>query len=77
MCWAQRLKRVFAMDIEWCPDCGKKLRAIACIEAPPLITMILAHARSRAAATALRKALTNQLPRAGRCNSRIANFTQC
>ena len=32
MSWAQRLKRVFAIDIECCPDCGGKLRAIACID---------------------------------------------
>jgi rRNA maturation protein Nop10 len=29
MSWAQRLKRVFAIDIETCPDCGGKLRVIA------------------------------------------------
>jgi hypothetical protein len=32
MSWAQRLKRVFAIDIETCPDCGDTLRVIACIE---------------------------------------------
>jgi hypothetical protein len=26
----QRLKRVFAIDIETCPECGGKLRVIAC-----------------------------------------------
>jgi hypothetical protein len=26
----QRLKRVFAIDIETCPDCGGTLRVIAC-----------------------------------------------
>jgi hypothetical protein len=30
MSWMQRLKRVFAIDIETCPDCGGKLRVIAC-----------------------------------------------
>jgi len=29
MSWMQRLKRVFAIDIETCPDCGGKLRVIA------------------------------------------------
>ena len=32
MSWMQRLKRVFAIDIESCPDCGGKLRVIASIE---------------------------------------------
>ncbi|HKJ16209.1 MAG TPA: hypothetical protein VJ984_02520 [Xanthomonadales bacterium] len=52
MNWAQRLKRVFAIDIESCPDCGGKLRVIACIEDPQLIAEILAHVRNRQAVTA-------------------------
>lgn len=31
MTWMQRLKRVFAIDIETCPECGEKLRVVACI----------------------------------------------
>jgi hypothetical protein len=49
MSWMQRLKRVFAIDIETCPDCGGKLRVIACIEDPPLIRHILAHIERREA----------------------------
>jgi len=49
MNWMQRLKRVFAIDIETCPKCGDKLRVIACIEEPPLIAKILAHVRRREA----------------------------
>jgi hypothetical protein len=49
MTWAQRLRRVFAIDIETCPECGGKLRVIACIEDPPLITKILGHVRQREA----------------------------
>ena len=30
MSWMQRLRRVFAIDIEACPDCGGTLRVIAC-----------------------------------------------
>ena len=41
--WAQRLKRVFAIDIEHCRRCGGKLRVIASIEDPALIERILAH----------------------------------
>jgi len=47
MSWAQRLKRVFAIDIERCPECGGNARVIACIEDPPLICQILGHLRSR------------------------------
>jgi hypothetical protein len=43
----QRLKRVFAIDIETCPDCGGKLRVIACIEEPTLIARILGHVQQR------------------------------
>ena len=43
MSWAQRLKRVFAIDIAKCLECGGKLRVIACIEDPQLIRKILNH----------------------------------
>jgi ribosomal protein S27E len=51
MSWMQRLKRVFALDIETCPDCGGKLRVIACIEEPWLIAKILGHVQRREALT--------------------------
>jgi ribosomal protein S27E len=57
MSWMQRLKRVFAIDIETCPDCGGKLRVIACIEDPPLIAKILGHVRRH-------EALFDSTPRA-------------
>jgi len=41
--WAQRLKRVFAIDIETCRQCGGRLRVIASIEQPPVIARILGH----------------------------------
>jgi hypothetical protein len=47
--WMQRLKRVFAIDIETCPECGGRLRVIACVEEPPLIAKILGHVRRREA----------------------------
>ena len=37
MTWAQRLKRVFGIDIETCPVCGGGVRIIACIEDPKVI----------------------------------------
>jgi hypothetical protein len=42
MNWAQRLKRVFRIDISQCP-CGGQLKIIACIEAPAVIQQILEH----------------------------------
>jgi hypothetical protein len=37
MTWAQRLKRVFNIDIEICKSGGGRVKIIACIE-DPLIT---------------------------------------
>ena len=50
MTWAQRLKRVFAIDIETCSECGGAVKIIACIEDPVVITKILAHLNEKAAA---------------------------
>ena len=41
--WAQRLKRVFAIDIEICRECGGAVKVIACIEDPEVIKKILTH----------------------------------
>ena len=41
MTWAQRLKRVFGIDIETCPGCGGAVRIIACIEDAEIIGKIL------------------------------------
>ncbi|MCI0436641.1 MAG: transposase [Gemmatimonadetes bacterium] len=43
MSWAQRLKRVFAIEIDTCARCHGRLRVIASIEDPEVITRILAH----------------------------------
>ncbi len=48
MSWAQRLKRVFGIDIETCTACGGTLRIIACIEDPAVIKAILAHLAGKA-----------------------------
>jgi len=45
---AQRLKRVFNIDIEICNVCGGSMKVIACIEDPAVIKKILKHLRSRA-----------------------------
>ena len=43
MTWAQRLRRVFHIDIETCGACGGPVRVIASIEDPAVIGKILAH----------------------------------
>jgi len=43
MSWAQRLKRVFGIDIEACTRCGGKLAILASIEEPAVIAKILAQ----------------------------------
>ena len=47
MTWAQRLKRVFNIDIEVCSRCGGSVRVIACIEDQDIIDRILAHLRDK------------------------------
>ena len=43
MTWAQRLRRVFAIEIETCRQCGGRLRVIASIETPAVIERILKY----------------------------------
>ena len=47
MTWAQRLKRVFNIDIEVCGRCGGAVRVIACIEDQEAIDRILDHLRQK------------------------------
>jgi hypothetical protein len=46
--WAQRLKRVFGIDVETCTACGGAMRIVACIEDPAVIKAILAHLAGKA-----------------------------
>jgi hypothetical protein len=41
MTWAQRLKRVFSIDVTTCAHCGGAMRIIASIEEPAVIRAIL------------------------------------
>jgi hypothetical protein len=41
--WAKLLKRVFALDLEHCPNCGGELKIIAAILQTPVIEKILTH----------------------------------
>ncbi len=43
MTWAQRLKRVFNIDVSTCVHCGGTVRIVASIEEPTAIRAILAH----------------------------------
>ena len=47
MTWAQRLKRVFRIDIETCEKCQGPVRIIACIEDQELIRRILEHLKNK------------------------------
>ena len=51
MTWAQRMKRVFGIDIETCPACGGALRIIACIKDPVVIKKILTHLDTKNSST--------------------------
>ena len=52
MRWAQRLQRVFGIDVERCVRCGKGVKVIASIEEPALIERILAPVRAQAETSA-------------------------
>ena len=47
MSWAQRLKRIFNIDVEVCSHCGGSVKVIACIEDQDVINRILAHLREK------------------------------
>jgi len=49
MTWAQRLKRVFNIDIETCSACGGAVKIIACIEGPVVIQKILDYLDAKVA----------------------------
>jgi len=61
MTWAQRLKRVFGIDVNACGHCGGTLRIVASIEEPTAIRAILAHFAKHGA---LEKAHYRPAPRA-------------
>ena len=47
MSWAQRLKRVFNIDIDVCDRCGGSVKVNACIEDQDVIGRILARLRQK------------------------------
>ncbi|GHL00567.1 hypothetical protein ECZU20_54640 [Escherichia coli] len=40
MSWAQRLKRVFSIDVTACVHCGGTVRIVASIEEPALLQIV-------------------------------------
>jgi hypothetical protein len=62
MTWAQRLKRIFPIDVEICEYCGGSVRIIAGIEDPAVIEKILTHVERRDTAS-------SHAPRAPPANS--------
>ncbi len=62
MTWAQRLKRVFNIDIETCSECGGAVKIIACIEDPVVIAKILTHLDGKAASAGKGSAGQGLLP---------------
>ena len=47
MTWAQRLKRMFNIDIETCRECGGAMQVIACIDDPVVIQKILNYLKDK------------------------------
>ena len=47
MNWAQRLKRVFNIDIETCSECGGAVKIITCIEDPVVYKKILTDLKEK------------------------------
>jgi hypothetical protein len=65
MTWAQRLKRVFDMDVEICDQCGGGIKVIACIEDPMVIKNILDHMNSKSAVSAKKRLPQSRAPPQG------------
>ena len=57
MTWAQRLKRVFNIDVETCTHCGGPAKVIACIEDQQLVDKILSHLKKKDGLPSLPNAL--------------------
>jgi hypothetical protein len=65
MTWAQRLKRVFNIDIETCQACGGPVKIISCIEDPVVIKQILEHLKHKAETGEPRALRESRAPPAG------------
>ena len=66
MTWAQRLRRVFNIDIETCSECGGAVSIIACIEDPVVIQKTLDHLKDKAETNETSRLPESRSPPAGR-----------
>jgi len=62
---AQRLNRVFNIDIETCSVCGGAMKVIACIEDPVVIKQILDHLEQKAETSESRMLPESRAPPVG------------
>jgi len=62
MSYAQRLKRVFGIDVETYRACGGAVRIIACVEDAAVIEKILAHLDKQDAPTELSRLPDTRAP---------------
>jgi hypothetical protein len=62
MTWAQRLKRVFAIDLQTCRRCGGKLKVIASIEDGAVIARILEQLSQRSGTEPSRPPFASRAP---------------
>jgi hypothetical protein len=77
MSWAQRLERVFGIDIEICSVCAGAMRIIACVEDAVVIDKIFTHLDANAAGQASRpppraspaRAFRSDAPRRPACST--------
>jgi hypothetical protein len=76
MTWAQRLKRVFNIDIQTCAVCGGALRIIACIEDSAVIEKILAHLDAKVAAAQAARPPPPRAPPEGRSSGEPTGAAQ-
>jgi hypothetical protein len=65
MSWAQRLKRVFNIDIQTCSACGGAVKVIACIQDPAVIDKILTHLKEKVVPVAADPLPQSRAPPAG------------
>ncbi len=81
MTWAQRLKRVFKLDLTSCAGCGGQVRVLACLEDPLVIGKILGHRETQQAvrvqtgraALCLRGCAGRERPGTGALQGRVAD----